>query len=164
MIEEYIVLCSTIGFSMFLFFMWQRLMARKKQKALALKEQQQAFLEQHKTKEGVVTTSSGLQYQIIEEGDGENYPSPTSRVKAHYHGTLVDGTVLDSSVDRGKPAFFGLNEVIPGLMEALQLMSVGAKAQLCIPPELGYSARAIGKIPSNSNLIFEVELLSIEED
>ena len=123
----------------------------------------QDFLEANKKKEGVVTLESGLQYEILKEGHGPK-PKATDKVKCHYHGTLIDGTVFDSSVDRGKPSTFGVNQVIPGWTEALQLMPVGSKWRLFIPADLAYGERgARGKIKPNSTLIFEVELLDIEK-
>ena len=122
-----------------------------------------AFLEENKNKEGVSITSSGLQYEIIQEGSG-NKPSATDNVTVHYHGTLIDGTVFDSSTERGTPASFGVNQVIPGWTEALQLMSVGAKFKLYIPQELAYGANPHpgGPIQPYSALIFDVELIEIK--
>ena len=120
------------------------------------------FLEENKLKEGVITTESGLQYEVLVMGKGK-IPQATDRVKVHYHGTLIDGTVFDSSVDRGEPASFGLNQVIPGWTEGLQLMPVGSKFRFYIPQELGYGTRQTGSIPPYSTLIFEVELLGIEK-
>lgn len=112
-------------------------------------------------KVSMTTTASGLQYEVLNEGDGAK-PSATDTVTVHYHGTLTDGTVFDSSVDRGQPASFPLNRVIPGWTEGVQLMSVGSKYRFTIPPDLGYGSRgAGGVIPPNATLIFEVELLSI---
>ncbi len=121
-----------------------------------------AFLEKNKMKECVTTTASGLQYEVIKEGEG---PKPTAEdvVEAHYHGTLLDGTVFDSSVERGKPFSFELGGVIPGWQEGIQLMSVGAKYKFYIPSNLAYGERgAGGMIGPNETLIFEVELLGIE--
>ncbi|HOI50472.1 MAG TPA: FKBP-type peptidyl-prolyl cis-trans isomerase [Prolixibacteraceae bacterium] len=120
-----------------------------------------AYLEKNKSREGVVTTDSGLQYEVIKEGTG---PKPTENdvVKVHYHGTLIDGTVFDSSVDRGEPAEFQVNRVIPGWVEALQLMPVGSKWKVYIPANLAYGERGTGGvIGPNAALIFEVELLEI---
>jgi FKBP-type peptidyl-prolyl cis-trans isomerase FklB len=119
------------------------------------------FLIENAKKEGVITTSSGLQYEIITNGTGAT-PSESDKVTVHYHGTLLDGTVFDSSVDRGQPATFPVNGVIPGWVEALQLMNVGSKYKLYIPSDLAYGERgAGGAIGPNATLIFEVELLSI---
>lgn len=120
------------------------------------------FLEENKLKEGVVTTESGLQYEVIKMGKGAK-PTATDKVKVHYHGTLPDGTVFDSSVDRGEPITFALNQVIPGWTEGVQLMPVGSKFRFYVPQELGYGARQAGSIPPYSTLIFEVELLGIEK-
>jgi FKBP-type peptidyl-prolyl cis-trans isomerase FklB len=120
-----------------------------------------SFLVENAKKEGVITTSSGLQYEIITNGTGAT-PNETDQVTVHYHGTLIDGTVFDSSVDRGQPATFPVNGVIPGWVEALQLMNVGSKYKLYIPSDLAYGERgAGGSIGPNATLIFEVELLSI---
>ena len=121
----------------------------------------QAFLDENAKKEGVVTTESGLQYEVLTSGTGAS-PAETDQVSVHYHGTLIDGTVFDSSVDRGQPATFPVNGVIPGWVEALQLMNVGSKYKLYIPSDLAYGERgAGGSIGPNATLIFEVELLSI---
>jgi peptidylprolyl isomerase len=109
------------------------------------------------------TTSSGLKYQVLKQGTGSVFPKVTDRVKVHYHGTLLDGTVFDSSVERGQPVSFPLNRVIPGWIEGLQLMRVGDKFKFEIPPNLAYGERSPSpKIPPNSTLVFEVELLGIE--
>ena len=119
------------------------------------------FLEENAKREGVFVTESGLQYEPLSEGDGP-MPADTSTVTVQYHGTLIDGTVFDSSVDRGEPATFALNRVIKGWTEGLQLMSVGSKYRFYIPPELGYGQRPNSAvIPPNAVLIFDVELLSI---
>jgi len=120
------------------------------------------FLAANFKKKGVHTTISGLQYEIIEEGKGEK-PSPTAQVTVNYHGTLLDGTVFDSSVQRGQPATFGVNQVIPGWTEALQLMKKGAKYKLYIPQNLAYGANPHpgGAILPYMALIFDVELLEI---
>ena len=120
------------------------------------------FLDDNKSVKGVQVTESGLQYVVLKEGSGEK-PSETSKVKVHYHGTLIDGTVFDSSVDRGTPAEFGVNRVIKGWTEGLQLMSVGSKYKFVIPQELAYGAtpRQGGPIKPFATLIFEVELLEI---
>ena len=124
-------------------------------------EKGKAFLAENAKKEGVVTLPSGLQYQVITEGNGKK-PSATDRVRCHYEGTLIDGTLFDSSIKRGQPAVFGVNQVIKGWVEALQLMSEGAKWRLFIPSELGYGAQQAGEmIPPHSTLIFEVELIEV---
>lgn len=121
------------------------------------------FLDENKAKEGIKTTASGLQYKVIKEGTGPS-PALSDRVKVHYHGTLIDGTVFDSSVDRGEPITFGVNAVIPGWTEALQLMKVGSKWRIFLPSELAYGERgAPPMIGPNSALIFDVELLGIEK-
>ncbi len=121
----------------------------------------QAFLDENGKKEGVTTTASGLQFEVLTNGTGST-PIETDQVTVHYHGTLVDGTVFDSSVERGQPATFPVNGVIPGWVEALQLMNVGSKYKLYIPSDLAYGERgAGGSIGPNETLIFEVELLSI---
>ena len=120
------------------------------------------FLAANKTKEGVVELPSGLQYEVLTLGDGEK-PWPTHTVTCHYHGTLIDGTVFDSSVKRGQPASFPLNMVIKGWTEGLQLMPVGSKFRFFIPPHLGYGDRQVGStIGPNSTLIFDVELLGFK--
>jgi FKBP-type peptidyl-prolyl cis-trans isomerase len=122
-----------------------------------------AFLAENKTKEGVVTLPSGLQYKVITPGTGKT-PKATDKVKTHYRGTLIDGTEFDSSHKRGKPATFPVKGVIKGWTEALQLMKEGAKWQLFIPPNLAYGKRGAGnKIGTNATLIFDIELISIEE-
>ena len=124
-------------------------------------EKGKAFLEENAKKEGIVTLPSGLQYEVITEGNGKK-PSATDRVKCHYEGTLIDGTLFDSYIKRGQPAVFGVNQVIKGWVEALQLMSEGSKWRLFIPSELGYGAQQAGEmIPPHSTLIFEVELIEV---
>ena len=124
-------------------------------------EKGKAFLAENAQKEGIVTLPSGLQYEVITEGNGKK-PSATDRVNCHYEGTLIDGTLFDSSIKRGQPAVFGVNQVIKGWVEALQLMSEGSKWRLFIPSELGYGAQQAGEmIPPHSTLIFEVELIEV---
>lgn len=127
------------------------------------KTEGEQFLAENAKKEGVHTTASGLQYEVIEEGTGDK-PKATSTVKVHYHGTLTDGTVFDSSIARGIPATFGVNQVIKGWTEALQLMPVGAKYRLYIPEDLAYGAHPHpgGAIKPYMALIFDVELIGIE--
>ena len=120
-----------------------------------------AFLAKNKTRTGVTTTASGLQYEVLVKGKGPK-PKATDTVEVHYHGTLTDGTVFDSSVERGEPAVFPVGGVIKGWVEALQLMSVGDKWKLYVAPDLAYGPRANGKIPANAALIFEVQLISIK--
>jgi|AntRauMFilla1563_2_1112583.scaffolds.fasta_scaffold23214_1 FKBP-type peptidyl-prolyl cis-trans isomerase FklB len=119
------------------------------------------FLTSNANREGIMITNSGLQYEILNSGEGKT-ASKNDKVKVHYHGTLIDGTIFDSSVDRGEPATFGVTQVIPGWVEALQLMKAGDKFKLYIPSELAYGERgAGGKIGPNATLIFEVELIEI---
>lgn len=152
----------------------QRMMAKQQEKMMRQRDslakagegnkaRGEAFLAQNKTKEGVITLPSGLQYQIIKEGTGP-MPKATDEVEVHYHGTLIDGTVFDSSVERGQPVTFNVSGVIPGWTEALKLMKVGSKWKLFIPTELAYGANPQpgGKIGPNDALIFEVELISIK--
>lgn len=120
------------------------------------------FMAENSTKDGVVTLPDGLQYKVITQGTGA-IPTAEDKVKVHYHGTLTDGTVFDSSVDRGEPITFGVTQVIPGWTQALQMMPVGSKWMLYIPYDLAYGDRDGGPIPAYSNLIFEVELLGIEK-
>lgn len=120
-----------------------------------------AFLEENKAREGVVVTESGLQYEVLQAGEGGT-PGPEDTVEVHYRGTLVDGTEFDSSYSRGQTVSFGVGQVIAGWTEALQLMQVGSKYKLYIPPELGYGAGGAGQmIGPNAALVFEVELVSI---
>ncbi|WP_133180976.1 FKBP-type peptidyl-prolyl cis-trans isomerase [Shewanella decolorationis] len=119
------------------------------------------FLAQNKNQEGVKTTASGLQYQVLQQGSGTVHPKASDTVTVHYHGTLIDGTVFDSSVERGEPVAFPLNRVIPGWTEGVQLMVEGDKYRFFIPSELAYGNRSTGKIGGGSVLIFDVELLKI---
>jgi FKBP-type peptidyl-prolyl cis-trans isomerase FklB len=124
--------------------------------------EQQEFLGKNRKREGVKQTASGLQYMVLQEGDGPS-PSATDEVTVHYHGTLLDGTVFDSSVQRGEPTTFPVNGVIKGWTEALQMMKVGSKWRLFIPSNLAYGERSVGQhIGPNQMLIFEVELLGIK--
>jgi len=133
----------------------------KAEKSAGTKKIGEEFLAANKTKPGVVTLPSGLQYTVLKEGTGPK-PGPTDKVKVHYHGTLIDGRVFDSSVDRGQPIELSVNGVIPGWTEALQLMPVGSKWKLFIPSNLGYGDQQAGQlIAPGSTLIFDVELLDI---
>ena len=121
----------------------------------------EAFLAENKKKSGVVVLPSGLQFEVLTEGKGKK-PAATDRVQCHYHGTLINGEVFDSSIERGEPAVFGVSQVIPGWVEALQLMPEGSKWRLFIPSDLAYGENgAGGKIAPNSTLIFDVELLKV---
>ncbi|HKJ41846.1 MAG TPA: FKBP-type peptidyl-prolyl cis-trans isomerase [Sunxiuqinia sp.] len=128
------------------------------------KKEGEEFLAKNKAKDGIKVTDSGLQYEVLKEGTGPK-PKATDKVKVDYTGKLLDGTVFDSSVERGKPATFGVNQVIPGWTEALQMMPVGSKWRIYIPSDLAYGPRGAGKdIGPNSTLIFDVELLAIVKD
>ena len=155
------------------FFKKKQEETRKKQQEEALKKAEvefgdlkaegEKFIEDNKSEKGVQVTESGLQYVVMKEGSGEK-PEATSKVKVHYHGTLIDGTVFDSSVERNKPSEFGVNRVIKGWTEGLQLMTVGSKYKFVIPQELAYGASRKGdKIKPFATLIFEVELLEIKK-
>ncbi|MBT0652104.1 FKBP-type peptidyl-prolyl cis-trans isomerase [Geomobilimonas luticola] len=136
---------------------------RSKRQAANTKEEGTKFLAVNKSKEGVTTLPSGLQYAVLKEGDGPR-PQASDRVKVNYRGTLVDGTEFDSSFGPSGPATVRVDDVIKGWTEALQLMKTGAKWQLFVPAELAYGTRQFGRIPPNSTLIFEVELLAIERE
>lgn len=124
-------------------------------------EEQEKFLKDNSANEGVVTLPSGLQYLVLQKGNGAQ-PGPTSMVTVHYEGSLTNGKVFDSSYKRGTPATFGVHQVIRGWTEALQLMPIGSKWRLFIPSDLGYGARGAGSsIPPYSTLIFDVELIGI---
>lgn len=139
----------------------ERAMAEKKKEAEKVAQAGIDFLKENLTKDGVKSTESGLQYSILKEGDGK-IPAATDTVRVHYTGKLIDGTVFDSSVERGQPAEFPVNGVIRGWVEALQLMPVGSKWRLYIPQELAYGSQGAGaSIPPFSTLIFDVELLAI---
>jgi len=138
-----------------------RMQEKQEQQTKAQAKIGELFLAENAKKDGITVTDSGLQYEIITEGSGEK-PTASSRVKTHYHGTLIDGTVFDSSVDRGAPIDFPVNGVIAGWTEALQLMPVGSKWRLYIPHNLAYGERGAGAgIAPFSALIFDVELLDI---
>lgn len=119
------------------------------------------FLEKNKNQKDINTTPSGLQFKVLKLGNGKK-PSENSKVKVHYKGTLIDGTVFDDSYSRGTPAEFEVNKLIPGFKDGLLLMPAGSKFMFYIPPEIGYGSRQVGQIPPNSVLIFEVELLEVQ--
>jgi len=121
------------------------------------------FLALNRFKEGVEVTESGLQYTVLREGTGNTHPKAKDEVKVNYEGTFIDGRIFDSSIKRGKPAKFGLNKVIKGWTEGLQLMVVGEKVRFFVPARLGYGNRWTGSIPPGSTLIFDVELLDISK-
>jgi peptidylprolyl isomerase len=141
------------------YFVWTS-MSNKKAAALNI-EAGLVFLAENGKKDGVNSTESGLQYKVLSVGSGIVNPRASDKVKVHYHGTLADGTVFDSSVDRGEPLSFGLNQVIKGWTEGVQLMVVGEKTQFYIPSSLAYGNRSTGSIPPGAMLIFDVELLAI---
>lgn len=136
--------------------------AKAANRALETLEEGLAFLEENARRDEVVALESGLQYEVLEQGEGAK-PARDDTVTTHYEGRLIDGTVFDSSYQRGEPASFPLDRVIPGWTEGLQLMSTGAKYRLFVPADLAYGDRAAGSIPPNSTLIFDVELLDIGE-
>lgn len=140
----------------------ERMQAAAAEQAKVLGAAGEAFLAENAQKEGVVVTESGLQYEVISEGEGAK-PTAESTVSVHYHGSLIDGKVFDSSVERGQPAEFPVGGVIAGWTEALQLMTVGSKYKLAVPAELAYGERGAGAaIPPHAVLVFEVELLEIK--
>ncbi len=142
-------------------YMQQYMQKMMIERANRLKREGQKFLEQNGKREEVVTLPSGLQYEVLVEGNGPK-PGPTSKVKCHYHGTLTNGEVFDSSVEKGKPIEYSVNGFIKGWQEALQLMSVGSKWKIYVPYDLGYGERGSGaKIGPYSTLVFEMELIDI---
>ncbi len=155
---KFIVIAVVIGLAIFYFT------RNSSNKKLAIENVAigKEFLATNKAKEGIVETASGLQYEILQKGDGNDHPSASSMVNVHYHGMLLDGTVFDSSVDRGEPISFPLNQVISGWTEGVQLMVVGDKFRFFIPAELAYGNRATGKIKPGALLVFEVALLEIQ--
>lgn len=145
---------------------WQQEMQAKKQAQMAeqgkkARAEGAAFMEVNRNNPGVFETKSGLQYQVIKGAEGRK-PVATDTVHVHYHGTLLNGQVFDSSVERGEPISFPLNQVIAGWTEGVQLMSIGSKYKFFIPADLAYGDQAVGTIPAGSTLIFEVELLDIK--
>ncbi|MGY8820538.1 MAG: FKBP-type peptidyl-prolyl cis-trans isomerase [Pseudomonadales bacterium] len=138
----------------------ERMQAEAQQKAEAAAGEGKAFLAKNAQREGVSTLPSGLQYEVLTAGEGAK-PSAEDQVRTHYHGTLIDGTVFDSSYQRGQPAEFPVGGVIAGWIEALQLMGVGSKWRLYVPSELAYGAQGVGSIPPHSVLVFDVELLAV---
>ncbi len=141
----------------------QQVQEASNKKAAAAQADGLAFLEENSKKDGVTVTESGLQYEVITAADGPK-PTATDRVTVHYEGRLTNGDVFDSSIQRGEPVTFPLNQVIAGWTEGVQLMSPGAKYRFTIPSDLGYGAAGAGaKIPPNSTLVFDVELIKIEE-
>ena len=152
---KFIVAIVIIAISAFVIYRMQE----NKKIAAESKKKGAEFLVKNKSQAGVIETSTGLQYLISSAVESGETPQSNSRVKVHYHGTLIDGSVFDSSVERGQPITFGLNQVIPGWTEGLQLMKKGEKFRFFIPPELGYGNRGAGAIPPGSVLIFDVELL-----
>tara|TARA_R110001583_G_scaffold51169_3_gene159858 strand:+ start:3454 stop:4089 length:636 start_codon:yes stop_codon:yes gene_type:complete len=155
-----IKLILILGAIALLFYGFKRL-SNNPQIAVDNIQKGEVFLTANATAEDVKTTPSGLQYKVLEPGNGSEHPGPTDRVKVHYHGTLIDGSVFDSSVKRGEPIDFGLNQVIAGWTEGLQTMVVGEKTRLFIPSSLAYGNSSAGSIPAGSVLIFDVELIAI---
>jgi len=155
---KFIVLIIIIALAIFLFT------RHSSNKKLATENELIAhtFLLENRANEEIIETASGLQYQVLQKGQGNQFPNANSTVKVHYHGTLIDGTVFDSSVDRGEPISFPLNQVIKGWTEGVQLMVVGDKFRFFIPSDLAYGDRATGKISAGALLIFDVELLAIK--
>lgn len=153
------IILGAIAVALLGFFIWRG--QQNKKKALVAIQDGMAFLEENQNKDSVICFDSGLQMQVLEAGDGDQHPQATDQVSVHYHGTLLDGRVFDSSVDRGQPITFGLNQVIPGWTEGVQKMVVGEKARLFIPSHLAYGNRQAGIIAPGSLLIFDVQLLAI---
>lgn len=144
-------------------FLREEFMKKANAEADVAKQKGVDFLAENKNKEGIQTTASGLQYKVISEGTGIQ-PDENDSVTVNYHGTLMDGTVFDSSRDRGEPATFVLNRVIPGWTEGVKMMHEGSKYMLWIPQELGYGSRASGAIPAYAPLVFEVELIKVKKN
>lgn len=138
----------------------ERMQAEAQRKAEAAAGEGKAFLAENAKRQGVTTLASGLQYEVLTAGEGVK-PTAEDQVRTHYHGTLIDGAVFDSSYQRGQPAEFPVGGVIAGWTEALQLMGVGSKWRLYVPSELAYGAQGVGSIPPHSVLVFDVELLAV---
>lgn len=155
---KFIIVAIIIALAVFLFTRH----SNNKKAAVENKAKAAQFLIENKAREGVVETASGLQYIIIEKGEGNTHPNANTTVEVHYHGTLMDGTVFDSSVDRGESISFPLNRVISGWTEGVQLMVEGDKFRFFIPSNLAYGDNATGSITPGSLLIFEVELIAIK--
>lgn len=158
--DKFLLPLIIIAIVIVFFYFRSNVSSETAQKNIAIGKQ---FLTTNKSVEGVVETPSGLQYLVLTPGSGSEHPGASDKVKVHYHGTLLDGTVFDSSVERGAPISFGLNQVISGWTEGVQLMVVGEKTRFFIPSNLAYDNRTTGKIQAGSLLIFEVELLAINE-
>lgn len=155
---KYVVLVIVVALAIFFFTK----NSNDKELALANNAAAKDFLATNKSIENVVETASGLQYQILEKGEGTEHPSATSKVTVHYHGTLLDGSVFESTVAGGKPISFGLNQVISGWTEGVQLMAVGDKFKFFIPSNLAYGNSTSGKIKAGSLIMFEITLLNIQ--
>jgi FKBP-type peptidyl-prolyl cis-trans isomerase len=141
--------------------MSEKMEAFKRKLAAKKKAANEAFFAENQAKENVIVLDCGVQYEVLEEGFGKVHPSIKDWVTAHYHGTLIDGKVFDSSVDRNKPATFKLNNLIQAWQQVVPLMVTGDKWRIVVPPSMGYGERQEGKIPSSSILIFDLELIAI---
>ena len=157
--SKIIILLLLVGAAVFIY----KRMSGGSQDATVNIEKGTAFLESNGQREEVITTDSGLQYEVLVKSENTDHPQASDKVKVHYHGTLIDGTVFDSSVERGESISFGLDQVIKGWTEGVQLMSTGDKFRFYIPHDLAYGKRRAGAIGPGSTLIFDVELLAIGE-
>ncbi len=157
--SKIIILLLVVGAVLFFY----KRFAGGSQDATANIEKGAAYLQSNAQREEVTTTASGLQYEILAKSENTDHPKASDKVKVHYHGTLIDGSVFDSSVERGDPISFGLSQVIKGWTEGVQLMSTGDKFRFYIPHDLAYGKRRAGSIGPGSTLIFDVELLAIGE-
>ena len=155
---KYVVLVIVVALAIFFFTK----NSNDKKLAIANTAIANDFLAKNKLLENVVETASGLQYQVLEKGDGTEHPSATSKVTVHYHGTVLDGSVFESTVESGNPISFGLHQVIPGWTEGVQLMVVGDKFKFFIPANLAYGNTSSGKIKAGSLIMFEITLLEIQ--